>query len=291
MFEQEVVVTTKYGQMPSFVAAPDGPGQYPGIIFYMDAPGIREELRNMTRRIAKHGYFASCPTCTTGSGTLRFDVNRRDDEMFQCMRAAMNSLTNAKVMDDTAGLLGFIDSHDKAKPGPVGCVGYCMSGQYITAAAATFPHRIKAAASLYGVGIITDKEDSPHLQLDKVQGAPESETSSTNPVDKPSLRSAWNFSIQGFLRVLGAVVIGLGYLIPLSVIGSARVGRGHAGAAPASRNQLSARNRSAAVDARAASSPRRPSVAPNHASASIQAARSGPRAAARRSRGTTTRSP
>lgn len=37
-------------------------------------------------------------------------------------------------------------------------------------------------------------------------------------VDKPSLRSALNFSIQGFLRVLGAVVIGLGYLIPLGVI-------------------------------------------------------------------------
>jgi carboxymethylenebutenolidase len=90
--------------------------------------------------------------------------------MFQCMRAAMNSLSNAMVMDDTAGILGFIDAQDKAKPGPVGCVGYCMSGQYITAAAATFPHRIKAAASLYGVGIITDNEDSPHLQLDKVRG-------------------------------------------------------------------------------------------------------------------------
>jgi carboxymethylenebutenolidase len=170
MIEQEVVVTTKYGQMPSFVACPDGPGQYPGIIFYMDAPGIREELRNMTRRIAKHGYFAVLPDMYYRLGQLRFDVNRRDDEMFQCMRAAMNSLSNAKVMDDTAGLLGFIDSQDKAKPGPVGCVGYCMSGQYITAAAATFPHRIKSAASLYGVGIITDKEDSPHLQLDKVQG-------------------------------------------------------------------------------------------------------------------------
>src|SRR5438045_6416378 len=95
-------------------------------------------------------------------GTLRFDVNRRDDEMFQCMRAAMNSLTNAKVMDDTAGLLGFIDSQDKAKPGPVGCVGYCMSGQYITAAAATFPHRIKSAASLYGVG--RSEEHTSELQ-------------------------------------------------------------------------------------------------------------------------------
>jgi hypothetical protein len=34
MYEKEVIVTTKYGQMPSFVACPDGPGQasqYPGI--------------------------------------------------------------------------------------------------------------------------------------------------------------------------------------------------------------------------------------------------------------------
>src|SRR5438034_1294529 len=92
MIEQDVIVTTKYGQMPSFVACPDGPGQYPGIIFYMDAPGIREELRNMTRRIAKQGYFAVLPDMYYRLGTLRFDVNRRDDEMFQCMRAAMNSL-------------------------------------------------------------------------------------------------------------------------------------------------------------------------------------------------------
>ena len=41
----------------------------------------------------------------------------------------------------------------------------------------------------------------------------------SNDITKPSLRSAWNFSIQGFLRVLGAMLIGLGYLIPLSVIG------------------------------------------------------------------------
>ena len=52
---------------------------------------------------------------------------------------------------------------------------------------------------------------------------------------------------------------------------AADLGRGHAGAAEASRSQLSARNRSAAVEARAASSPVRPSVAPNQASASIHA--------------------
>jgi carboxymethylenebutenolidase len=170
MYEQDVIVTTKYGPGPSFVACPDGPGPYPGIIFYMDAPGIREELRNMTRRIAGQGYFAILPDMYYRLGNLRFDIPRRDDGMAQVFLAAMRSLTNAMVMDDTAGLLGFLDAQDKCKPGPVGCVGYCMSGQHITNAAAFFPHRIKAAASLYGVGIITDKEDSPHLFLDKIRG-------------------------------------------------------------------------------------------------------------------------
>jgi carboxymethylenebutenolidase len=170
MYEKEVIVTTKYGQCPSFVACPEGPGPFPGVIFYMDAPGIREELRAMTRRIARHGYFAILPDMYYRLGHLRFDIPRRDDRMAPVFLSAMNSLTNAMVMDDTSGLLGYLDSQDKVKPGPVGCVGYCMSGQHITNAAAFFPHRIKAAASLYGVGIITEKEDSPHHFLDKIKG-------------------------------------------------------------------------------------------------------------------------
>jgi carboxymethylenebutenolidase len=170
MLEQDVVVTTKYGKMPTFAVCPDAPGQYPGIIFYMDAPGIREELRNMARRIARAGYFCLLPDMYYRLGHLRFDVHRRDDTMMPAIFGAMNSLTNAKVMDDTGGLLGWLDAQDKATPGPVGCVGYCMSGQHITNAAACYPHRIASAASLYGVGIVTDKEDSPHLSVGKIKG-------------------------------------------------------------------------------------------------------------------------
>ena len=45
-----------------------------------------------------------------------------------------------------------------------------MSGRYITTAAATFPIRIEAAVSLYGVCIITDQADSLHLFLTEIQG-------------------------------------------------------------------------------------------------------------------------
>src|SRR5947207_74567 len=73
MIEHDVMVQTKYGRQPSFAVCPEGPGASPAIILYMDAPGIRHELRS------------------------------------------------------------------------------------------------KAAASLYGVNIVTDKPDSPHLLLDRIE--------------------------------------------------------------------------------------------------------------------------
>ena len=95
MIEQEVNVTTKHGRMPSFAVCPDGPGPFPPIIFYMDAPGIREELRNMARRIARHGYFCILPDMYYRLGTVRFDIPRRDDGMSGVIRASMNSIDNA----------------------------------------------------------------------------------------------------------------------------------------------------------------------------------------------------
>ena len=167
MFEKEAIVTTKYGNMPSFMACPDSGGPFPGIIIYFDAPGMREEIRNIARRIAKQGYFALLPDLYYRMGTLRFDIPRRNDAMSAVIRGAMNSLTCDGVYEDTAGMIAYLDAQDRVKPGPVGCVGYCMSGPYVIHALARLPQRVVAGASLYGIGIVTDKPDSPHLLADK----------------------------------------------------------------------------------------------------------------------------
>ena len=39
MIERDVKVTGRSGPIPSFAVCPDGPGPFPGIILYMDAPG------------------------------------------------------------------------------------------------------------------------------------------------------------------------------------------------------------------------------------------------------------
>jgi hypothetical protein len=38
-------------------------------------------------------------------------------------------------------------------------------------------------------------------------------------VDNPDLGSSFDLGVQGFLRIVGAVIVGLGYLIPLTVLG------------------------------------------------------------------------
>ena len=43
-----------------------------------------------------------------------------------------------------------------------------MSGPFSFAAAAAFPDRIKAAASLYGVRLFTDHPQSPHRDVEKI---------------------------------------------------------------------------------------------------------------------------
>ena len=123
----------------------------------------------MGKRIAKHGYFCLVPDLYYRLGTLRFDIPRRNDAMSVVIRGAMKSLSNATVAEDTAGMIAFLDGQDKVKPGPLGCVGHCMSGPFALTAAARFP-RMQAAAALYGVDMVTEQPDSPHRALERIKG-------------------------------------------------------------------------------------------------------------------------
>ena len=52
MIEHHIDIPTADGAMNSFVVHPEEGGPFPVVLFYMDAPGKREELHDMARRIA-----------------------------------------------------------------------------------------------------------------------------------------------------------------------------------------------------------------------------------------------
>jgi len=82
----------------------------------------------------------------------------------------MHSLSNAMVCEDVEALFHFAASDSAARDGKTGCVGYCMSGPFVFAAAAAFPDQIAASASFHGVRLFADAEDSPHLSAGKISG-------------------------------------------------------------------------------------------------------------------------
>jgi carboxymethylenebutenolidase len=141
MLEHEFDIKTRDGAMNAFVTYPEEGGPFPPVLFYMDAPGKREELHDMARRIASVGYYVVLPNLYYRR-TREFTM-ARDDEGMRRMFELMGSLSNTLIVQDTDAML---------------------------AAAAHFQDRIAAVASIYGAQLITDKPDSAHLTLDRIRG-------------------------------------------------------------------------------------------------------------------------
>jgi carboxymethylenebutenolidase len=172
MIERTIDIPTKDGKTTTFIVHPERGGPHPVIFFYMDAPAIREELRDMARRFATVGYYVVLPNLYYRKGVMELGPLSPDPNApsRKQMMELMGSLTIPLIMDDTRALLAFVDADPAARKGPMGAVGYCMSGQYAINAAAQFPDRFTAAASIYGVMLITDAADSPHKMAHKVKG-------------------------------------------------------------------------------------------------------------------------
>ena len=173
MIEEVLDIKMTDGEMETFVCRPDRGGPSPAIFMLMDAPGIREELYQMTRRLASVGYYVLLPNLYYRAGKdtkYGRDVLKKGSAENTRMRAVRTKMTIPPVMQDFADMLAYIDAQEEVKPGPVGTHGYCLSGPFSLAAAARFPDRVAAAASFYGTWLVSDAEESPHLNLGKAKG-------------------------------------------------------------------------------------------------------------------------
>ena len=168
MIERQIDIPTADGATTTFICHPERGGPHPPILFFMDAPAIREELRDMARRLGTAGYYVMLPNLYYRAGVMELG-SLAEPGMRDRMFGYMNGLSIDMVMSDARALIDFADADPAARPGSIGALGYCMSGQFAINAAGTFPDRVAAAASLYGVLLVTDKADSPHLMARKAK--------------------------------------------------------------------------------------------------------------------------
>lgn len=168
MIEEIVDIAAPGGQMETFICRPDRSKPAPPVLMLMDAPGIREELYDMARRLATTGYAVLLPNLYYRAGRdTRYDrsVLEKGSPEQDRMRSIRTKMTIPPVMDDIAAMFAYIDGAPGIAGGPVGTHGYCMSGPYALAAAARYPDRIAAAATFYGTWLVSDAEESPHATL------------------------------------------------------------------------------------------------------------------------------
>lgn len=173
MHEEILDIATRDGAMETFFARPERGDPCPPVLLLMDAPGIREELYDMARRLGSVGYAVILPNLYYRAGRdTKYgpDVLTHGSAEHTRMRAVRTKMTIPPVMDDVAAMFAFIDSRPDIRKGPVGTHGYCMSGPYSLAAAARYPDRVAAAASFYGTWLVSDAVESPHLNLGKARG-------------------------------------------------------------------------------------------------------------------------
>ena len=171
MIERELEIETADGVMQTFVCHPER-GTAPTVILYMDAYGVREELRDIARRLATCGYYLMLPNLYYRMGAFELgpipepDEEQRIAHLTQCVQ----SLTIPSVMADTEALFRLADQEVAADAEAIGTLGYCMSGRFAVAAAARWPGRVKAAASIYGTWLVSDDPESPHRAGAKAPG-------------------------------------------------------------------------------------------------------------------------
>lgn len=168
MIERQVEIQTPDGSMTTFEVHPEEGGPYPIVLYLMDAPSIRPALKDMASRLATAGYYVLLPFLYYRRSPYR-EFGMSDEDM-HARRELMQSVTRDGILVDAAAMLDFAKTNDKAdSSGRIGAVGFCMSGPLAMSLAQNMPDKVAAIASVHGAWLVTDKDDSPHKQIDRIQ--------------------------------------------------------------------------------------------------------------------------
>jgi carboxymethylenebutenolidase len=166
MNERRVEITAEDGRIPTFVAWPDGEGPFPVALVLMDGMGIREELRDLTRRLSSSGYYAMLPDLYYRLGAASTIESGKSGE-WDRMVSLIKSLSDEMVIRDVEALLEYADADPAAADGAAGILGFCMGGRLALALCQGLGRRIAAAAAIHP-GLEKDADDSAHRDLDRV---------------------------------------------------------------------------------------------------------------------------
>jgi carboxymethylenebutenolidase len=163
-------VETPDGVADCYLTRPDD-GAHPGVLFVIDAIGLRQQIKDMADRIAAQGYVVLAPNIfyRAGRAPIWPDVNLADpaarEEFMKNVMPLTRSLTAEAMRSDSGA---YLDKLAELTGGRVGVTGYCMGGRQGWQIAASYPERVAALGGFHAGGMVTGADDSPHLRAPEV---------------------------------------------------------------------------------------------------------------------------
>ena len=171
MPHETIDVQTEDGICPVHTFGPAGPGQWPGVLLFMDGHGVRPALFEIAERLASSGYVVAVPDLYYRTGyrapagaTLFTDPVARA----HWTEHILPTLSIANVMRDVPAFGDYLASRPDVRAGRIGVTGYCLGGRLALATAGHYPGLVAAVASYHGGHLATDAPDSPHRLAPKI---------------------------------------------------------------------------------------------------------------------------
>lgn len=170
-------LTMPDGGAEAYVAPAPGGRPAPGVLFVIDAIGLRPRIEEMADRIASWGYTVLAPNVFHREGAAA-DLAPRGDLREPGAREAfmgeamgrVRRLTTDQVVRDLPAYLSALRSLPEVSGDEVGVTGYCMGARIAIRAAGIDPG-VVAVGGWHGGGLVTDEPDSPHLALATARAA------------------------------------------------------------------------------------------------------------------------
>ena len=162
---EHVDLATGTGLMRCFIARPQAPGCYPGIVFYSDIFQLSGPMLRACVRLAGHGFTVLAPEIyrriEAPGSVIPFDDAGRTRGLEAALRTPV-----AHFDEDCRTALDHLAQHAAVAPGQLGAAGFCIGG-HLAWRAAMQPD-VKATVCFYGTGIHNGKlgldDDAGSLQ-------------------------------------------------------------------------------------------------------------------------------
>ena len=151
---EEIVLATADGDMPAYVATPEGEARA-AVVVVQEAFGVTPHIESICRRLAEARYTAIAPALfhRVGSPVLEYGD-------FEAVRPAMMSLTAGGIAIDLDAVFADLAQRGFSEQ-RTAIVGFCMGGTLALFAATQW--RLAAAVTFYGGGVAQGRFGFPSL--------------------------------------------------------------------------------------------------------------------------------